>query len=143
MDGTVTSGYCNEELANGHHGPLVHSQWLTTSCRLMRLYIGTKNPSVNLVTLVEYVVKVYVPVWLAIKSKPSCSQGPRHLWKLCISTRYLPDYLRDLVHKVICHNGFFAHGENNLLAMLDDERPPIRELAVCRILLARSSLVLT
>lgn len=139
----VTSGYCNEELANRHPGPVVHSRWLTTACRLMRLYIGTKNPSVNLVTLVEYVVRVYVPVWFAIKSKPSCSQGPRHLWKLCTSTRYLPDHLRDLVRKVISHNGFFAHSENILLAMLEDERPPIRELAVRRILLARSSFVLT
>lgn len=73
------------------------------------------------------------------QNKPFCCDGPRHLWKLVSSTRYLPDNLRGIVDGVISHSGFFAHRENILSVMPEDERPCIREISVCRALGARSS----
>ncbi|GBP37966.1 hypothetical protein EVAR_84953_1 [Eumeta japonica] len=62
--------------------------------------------------------------------------------------RYLkPDIsfedLKCIVDTVIQRNGYFAHSENLLLAMITDERKHIRELAARRILKARSSAVQT
>ncbi|GBP00984.1 hypothetical protein EVAR_2278_1 [Eumeta japonica] len=58
----------------------------------------------------------------------------------------MTDDLKDLkciVETVIQRNGYFAHSENLLLAMITDERKHIRELAARRILKARSSAVQT
>jgi hypothetical protein len=63
----VSSGSCHADLALQKPGPLVHSRWLTTANRLLRLYVSTENPSENLVALASYVVKVYAPVWFTIK----------------------------------------------------------------------------
>jgi len=76
----VSSGQCLIDLALQKPGPVVHSRWLTTANRILRLYVSTDNPTENLVTLANYIVKVYAPVWFHIKSKSACSQGSRHLY---------------------------------------------------------------
>ena len=69
---------------------MAHSRWLTTANRLLRLYISSSQPSQSLVTLVEYIVKVYAPLWLEIKLKPQCYYGATHLWKVIHLSRFLP-----------------------------------------------------
>jgi len=83
------------------------------------------------------VIKVYAPVWFNIKTKPLCSDGARHLWKLIKYSRYLSPELREIVDPVIQRNGYFGHSENILLAMVTDDRQPIRELGHRRIMAAR------
>lgn len=39
-------------------GKICNSRWLTTANRILRLYIGTKKPTKNLRTLVEFIAKV-------------------------------------------------------------------------------------
>jgi hypothetical protein len=134
----VGNGDCNTDLALQKPGPMCHSRWLTTANRLLRLYVSTENPSENLIALVTYIMQVYAPVWFQIKTRPACSEGSRHLWKLIKYSRYLEKPLRDIVDAVIQRNGYFGHAENILLAMLSDERPHIRELAYRRILAARN-----
>jgi hypothetical protein len=117
---------------------MVHSRWLTTANRLLRLYISTKNPSTNLKILTNYVMKVYAPSWFTIKMKPSCTQGTRHLFETVCLSRYLPEELKLVIDPVIQRNAYFGHPENILLAMLTDERKHIRELGLRRILKARA-----
>lgn len=50
---------------------------------------------------------------------------------------YLRDDLKSIVLKTIQRNSYFAHPENILLAMLQDDASQIRELALRRVLDAR------
>jgi hypothetical protein len=138
MSKAVMSGQCSPDLAERKPGPMAHARWLTTASRTLRLYVGQDQPSDNLCILVTYIVKVYTPVWFAVKSKPFCTDGPRHLWKLISNSRYLPDAIRSYIDPVIQRNAFFAHPENILLAMMSDDRPHIRGLGCRRVLAARA-----
>ena len=134
----ISSGICSPDLAKRNPGKLCHSRWLTTANRILRLYIGSENPSEELYILTEYVMKVYAPVWFNIKLKPSCVHGSQHLWRLIKLSRYLPQHLLDIIDPVIQRNGYFAAPENLLLGLLTDKRKNIRELALRRILKART-----
>ena len=83
---------------------------------------------------------VYAPVWFYIKTKPKCYNGSVHLHKLIKLSRYLPAYLKKIVDPVLQRNAYFAHPENILICTLCDDRARICELAVQRILAARSKL---
>ncbi|KAL4718111.1 hypothetical protein ACJJTC_005692 [Scirpophaga incertulas] len=135
----IITGTFPDDLGHKSPGKLSHARWLTRANRLLRLYVATENPTSALVTLTTFIVKVYAPSWFAIKSKPSCKDGSRHLFNIIYSSRYLPDDLKGIVDTVIQRNAYFAHAENVLLAMITDERKHIRELAARRILKARSS----
>ena len=118
---------------------MCHSRWLTTANRILRLYISKECPDKHLITLVTYIVKVYAPIWFEIKSKPSCTDGSRYLFQMIRYTRYLSTNLKRIVDPVIQTNSYFGHPENLLIAMATDERPHIRQLALRRVLAARSS----
>nr|CAI5836150.1 unnamed protein product [Callosobruchus analis] len=133
----VSLGQCNKDLAAIQPGPVVHSRWLTTANRILRLYVASGKPSRDLILLATYIMKVYGPIWFNIKAKPLCTEGPRHLWKLITYSRYMPEHLRKTVDAVIQRNGYFAHEENLLLAMLYDTRTRIRKLACRRVIAAR------
>ncbi|CAK1579256.1 unnamed protein product [Parnassius mnemosyne] len=133
----VSTGVLPEDLANKSPGKMSHARWLTRANRILRLYIPTKSAPKELVILATYVVKVYAPTWFSIKTHPSCKDGARHLYKLISASRYLTAELKAVIDPVIIRNGYFAHPENLLLAMLIDSQQHIRELAARRILKAR------
>jgi len=137
----ISCGVCSPALAQRQPGTLNHSRWLTTANRVLRLYASTLEPSEQLKALSTYIVRVYVPVWFSIKTKPSCKDGARHLWRTIHLSRYLPDELKQVIDPVLQRNGFFGHPENLLLAMITDERKHVRELGLRRILKARSQTV--
>ena len=134
----VSSGTCSIEMSRREPGTLSHARWLTAANRLLRLYVSTLHPCENLVTLVTYILKVYAPMWFSIKAHSSCKDGAGHLWQTINNSRYLSDKLKAVIDPVIQRNAYFAHPENMLLCMLSDERKHIRELAMRRILRARS-----
>ena len=138
MCDSVSKGLCSLDLSKKNPGALNHSRWLTTANRLLRLYVASDKPSANLVHLVNYIVRVYAPLWFSIKMNPSCKDGARHLFHTIQLSRYLPQELRDIIDPVIQRNGYFGHPENLLLAMVSDERQFIRELGLRRILKART-----
>lgn len=138
MSQAVSSGKCSPELSKRDPGKLNHSRWLTTANRILRLYVASDEPSMSLVSLVTYIIKVYVPVWFSIKFKPSCKDGAVHLFHLIELSRYLPEDLRSIVDPVIQRNGFFGHPENILLSMITDNRRHIRELGLRRIMKTRT-----
>lgn len=132
-------GECSPDLARRNPGAISHSRWLTTANRILRLYVGTEEPSPALRKLVEYILKVYCTGWFRIKREYSITNGAKHVWKFIQDSRYLPEDIRQVIDPVISNNAYFAHPENILLAMLIDSRPEIRELAVRRIIKARNS----
>jgi len=134
----VFSGDCSRDLSLRNPGALNRSRWLTTANRL--LYVGCKNPSDTLVTIVTFIVRVYAPTWFKIKQKSPCKDGARHLFMTIKNMRYQTDELKATVEPVIQRNSYFAHPENLLLSMMTDDRPHIRELALRRILKARDQL---
>lgn len=135
----IQEGQCSIELARRYPGTIAHSRWLTTANRVLRLYVGTEEPSTALKTLVEYILKVYCTGWFSIKQKHSITNGAKHVWDIIQNSRYLPEELIQVIDPVISNNAYFAHPENILLAMLVDARPVIRELAVRRISKGRNS----
>jgi len=129
----ITSGHCSSELGNRKPGPICHSRWLTTFSRIIRLYVSTEKPDKNLVILVTYIRKVYAPIWFEVKSKHSCTDGSRHLFRMVQYTRYLPIELKKIVDPVIQRNAYSAHPGNLLISMATDERLHIRQLALRRV----------
>ncbi|KAK4879822.1 hypothetical protein RN001_007968, partial [Aquatica leii] len=55
MCSAISSGKCFLELSNMDPGKLARSRWLTTANRILRLYIGTKNPTSNLNDLTQFI----------------------------------------------------------------------------------------
>jgi hypothetical protein len=72
--------------------------------------------------LVEYVAKVYAPMWFYIKSKPSCKDGVRHVYETVHLVQSLSSRVKLIVQPVIQRNAYFAHPENLLLSMMSDEK---------------------
>ena len=138
MCNAISVGICPVALSLRNPGLMNHSRWLTTANRTLRLYVSTLNPSYELKELVVIIIKVYAPMWFAIKTKPSCKDGGRHVFQAIVKSRYLSKDLRDVVDPVIQRNGYFSHPENLLLSMLTDDRPIIRKLGLRRIMKARS-----
>lgn len=130
----VSVGNCSTNLSLRDPGKMVHSRWLTTANRILRVYVSVPEPSANLKTLCEFVVKVYAPCWFHIKTESSCVFGSKHVLMMVKLSRYLPIDLRNVVNASIQRNAYFAHHENILLAMLVDESQTIRELSIHRIL---------
>lgn len=135
----IEIGEVTDSLAKKEPGPLVHSRWLTTANRILRLYVASTSLSTELVLLTDYVLRVYAPVWFYIKLEPQCYMGARHLWRLIQLSRFLSETDRLVVDKCIQRNAFFGHPENILISMLVDDRKEIRELAARRIKLSRQS----
>ena len=133
----VSTGVCPVDLSLRNPGLINHSRWLTMANRVLRLYVATTTPSEELVKLVTFIVTVYAPMWFEIKQAWSCKDGARHVYNTIAKSRYLGDDLQKVVDPVIQRNAFFSHPENLLLAMLTDEKPAMRELAMRRILKAR------
>jgi hypothetical protein len=133
----ISKGECSLDLSKRNPGALNHSRWITTANRVLRLYVASEEPSINLKHLVTYIVKVYGPLWFSIRMHPSCKDGARHLFRTIKLSRYLTKELLDIIDPVLQRNGYFGHPENLLLAMIRDERQHIRELGLRRILKSR------
>src|ERR1051325_3364788 len=110
---------------------MAHSRWLTTDNRLLLLYVATSQPSQSLVTLAEYIIKVYAPLWFEINLSLSVIMVLLIYGKQL--SRFLPSTERDVVDKCIQQNGYYGHPENLLLNMMIDQRKHIRELAAERL----------
>ena len=59
---TVSSGNCSLDFSFKIPEKIAHSRSLTLANRMLRLYVSTGNPTENLTTLTEYIMKVYVLV---------------------------------------------------------------------------------
>lgn len=135
----VNSGRCDEKLSIACIGKVHKARWITTSSRILRLYMSKNRPSLKLRKMVTFIMKVYIPIWLQIKYQPFSTSGSIHFYRIVENCRG-PDVAGD-VFGVVCetlkNNPFFAHSENVLLAMLVDEDKSKRNRAIETILLCR------
>ena len=132
-------GFVSPHLASLKPGPLNHSRWLATACRIVRFYVSTSQPSPALIDLVQYIMSAYVPVWFQIKSNSNLANGARHFFTLLNCSQSMTQRVRDVVNRVLQRNEFFAHPENILISILMNEQEHVRELAWRRVLKCRSS----
>ena len=120
-------------------GTLNHARWLTLANRTLRLFMGTKSPSRNLLQLVTYIVRVYAPSWFEIKTHSNCTDGSRNFHFILEKVRNLPDReMQEAAIKSLQLNCYFAHSENILLAALADPDIEVRKDAVNKIIVART-----
>lgn len=135
----VATGTCSQELARRNPGNISHARWLTMANRVMRLYIASDNPSPQLNKLAEFIMKVYIPSWFAIKCQPKIIHASRNFFKIIQCSKCLDDDLKNIVQLTLQRNAFMVHPEHLLLAMLFDQREHIRVLACKRIQKARET----
>uniref|UniRef100_A0A0L8HGS2 Uncharacterized protein n=1 Tax=Octopus bimaculoides TaxID=37653 RepID=A0A0L8HGS2_OCTBM len=86
-------------------------------------YVASENPS-NVMKLME----VYAPMWFTIKCNSSLKNGAQNVFEMIESLREMDQAVQDIVLPVIQWNACFAHPENILLAMINDEWNNIEEL---------------
>ena len=68
--------------------------WKSMSCKmayrkLIRLYLSKTSPFNNFPILVNYVARVYVPMWPKLQVKTSITEGSRHRHELIPRIRFL------------------------------------------------------
>lgn len=124
-------------MASKSPGKMSHARWLTMANRILRLYVSTPDPSDNMKSIVSFIMKVYAPTWFEIKVNSSSHDGVQNLFKMVQSLQTMSQEIKDIVAPVIQRNAYFAHVENVLLCMLQDDRKHIRELAQRKIKKAR------
>ena len=133
----ISRGEVPDDMVHRNPGKLAHSRWLTTANRVLRLYVSTAEPTDLLKTVVEYIMKVYAPVWFQIKVSSSSENGAHHVFNTIDLTRKLNNDVKDIVFPVTQRNAFYAHPENLLFCMINDKSSVIRELGWRRIKKAR------
>ena len=79
--------------------------------------MGIKIPSEKLQALVMFIIRVYAPMWFAIKSHLSCKDGARHFHQQVTRSRYLSQEQKNIIDPVLHRNSYLAHPENIILAM--------------------------
>ena len=85
----------------------------------------------------QYLVHHYVPTWFAIRRNSACTEGSKNLYRSIELLRGLPVDIQRIIRPVISRNGFWAHPEQVLLAMISDEDQQIRTEAIQHIQAAR------
>ena len=130
----VRSGKSNVDIENMQLAGLNHSRWLTLSIRLLYLYMCwhslTPEETENLNTLIHFVMTNYGPMWFTIKMKPLITDAPKHVFHQTKLLKLLPAHVVNIVKPYVSRNAYYAHPENLLLAMLDDEDENVRKKAV-------------
>lgn len=56
----ISSGNIPSELSNMQPGKLCHARWLTTANSVLRIYVGSDNPTESLILLVRYILQVCI-----------------------------------------------------------------------------------
>ena len=113
----INAGECSINLSIQNPGCLKHSRWLTKAHRILKLYVSIKIPSEKLQALVMSIIRVYAPMWFAIKLHSFCEDGARHFHWQVARSRYLSQEQKNITDPVLHRNSYFAHPENIILAM--------------------------
>ena len=104
----IQNGSVSASLARRDPGNVSLARWLTIANRLMRVYVSTRDPSDALKSLIDYVMKVYVPTWFDIKRDWPLEYGAKHLYSMIVRTRNLADEnSKRIIFDRIQHNVYF------------------------------------
>ena len=127
-----------QKVINLSVGPLAKSRWLTTACRLLRLWLADKDSrdlsedeEKNLETVVSFISNVYVPMWFEIK-KSQFNAGPQNLLKYLQLLQNWPrnEEITKILRKSLLNNSYWAAPDKILLYGLTSENRDYREKAV-------------
>ena len=133
----IRTGKLPLALAQLEIGPVNHSRWLTTACRLCRLWVskhGLSRKNVeNLRLIVEFIIGVYIPNWFNIKVKHSWIEGPRHMLYQLELLRTQRKKVTDIVKETVNRGAWYAHPEAVLQTLLCSEDEEERRFAVKKI----------
>lgn len=136
----IQNGKVDASLAMRNPGTMVHSRFLTTANRILRYYVSIEYASAKLKSLVNFIIKVYAPMWFDIKCNESFLMGPKLMFNYIRLVRQnVQNDLKCLIYESIQRNSYFAHAENVILSMLCDNNKDVREMAVNSILEARKA----
>ena len=70
----------DEKLASLNPGTVHNASWLTKANRILRLYVSTLHPSVELIRVISIIINIYAPSWFYFKSHPYCYHGSSSLF---------------------------------------------------------------
>jgi hypothetical protein len=130
----IDSGVIHGNYIKTKPGPPCQARWLTLATRILILYTRTKEPTENMIRIVEYIQKVYAPGWFLVKTRNDFLEGPKILHRLLIAAKSLNDeqLLEIFKDKLQCW-AFPLMAENFLAAMLFAHNHRDRMLAGLRI----------
>ena len=77
----IVTGIPNPKLLHMRLPTIHKARWLTTAIRILRLYVQTENPSLNLRKAVKLIILWYFPMFCMIKRYPLIQEAPRHFFK--------------------------------------------------------------
>ena len=136
----IQSGIIDKTVLREKPGPMSPARWLTTACRICRLFISQDQPCEELHSLTTFVVFHYQPIWFSIKSNPWCTDASKYFLEMIKLMMPLLTVIIALVWPVIQRNAYWVHHENVLLAaLLADSDTSNRELAIKRITTIRQA----
>lgn len=129
----VISGSVPPDLVSQKPGLLNHARWGTLAQRLHILYTRTENPSDNFMKIVSFIVQVYCVNLFQSSYQSKFTMGAKHLFHMMQLILTQPEEIQDIAQRVVQNNAFYAHPENILVAMLEDEDKAIRKEALDKI----------
>ena len=126
----VQCGSVSDSVARRKIGEPNHARWLTLGSRILRHYMSTEKPSSKLKQLVNFLLLHYIPMWFTIRQNSSCTLGSKNLFRGVELLRRQPKKIQEIVRPVMQRNGYWAHPEQLLLAMVADEDEQTRQDAI-------------
>ena len=122
----ISTGIILVNFENRSPGKIGYARWLTTANRVLTFI----SPSDDLFIITSYIVNVYARMWFNIKYKSTLKYGAIHLYNLIFYSRSLSnDTIDCCIKHTLKSNAYFAHSENILFAMLNDDDNSIRKIA--------------
>ena len=138
---SVLTGQLSEQCQNMKIGAITQARFTNTQSGVLRLYVSSEEPSYALQRIVNFIVFVYAPVFLASKHFNKVEEGPKLLVKEIQAVRiHCTPEEANIVNPCIQQNGFYGHPENVLLSLLSSENPDDRKYAVSLIKTIRGNM---
>ena len=86
----IQTGVIDKTFLREKPGPMSHARWLTTACRICRLFISQDQPCEELHLVTNFVVCHYEPMRFSIKSNPWCTDGSKYFLEIIKLIQPLP-----------------------------------------------------
>ena len=113
-------------------GPINHARMTTVETRIIRAYLSEDHPSEQLLSMVNFLINVWAPVFMQSKLHYlNKFMGPKFLLlETKLAKMHLSDSELEVLNKSLNTNGVHASHENILLACLASDDPTERKLGV-------------
>ena len=87
-----------------------HARWLARADRILHYFMSQKNPTNNLILLVDYIVTVYAPSWFEIKKNWQCFNASQNFYFMVQCVAKIKDQrVKDVAQSALLRNSYFCH----------------------------------